>query len=49
MCNLDAVKMFQKAEFVNDATFPVSQWGSCNSLTVRLVSWFVLAAIEALL
>lgn len=51
MCNLGAVKLFQRTEFVNDATFSVSQWGSCDALTVRLVSWFVLvtAAIEALL
>lgn len=51
VCNLGGVKMFQSTEFVNHATFSVSQWGACDALTVRLVSWFALvtAAIEALL
>lgn len=51
VCNLGGVKTFQSTEFVNDATFSVSQWGACDALTVRLVSWFavVTAAIEALL
>lgn len=51
VCNLGGVKMVQRTEFVNDATFSVSQWGACDALTVRLVSWFALvtAALEALL
>lgn len=51
MCSWDAVKLFQSPEFVNAVTFSVSQWGICNALTVKLVSWFVLVAagIEALL
>lgn len=51
VCKLGRVRLFQRTEFVNDATFCVSQWGACDALTVRLVSWFVLvtAAIEALL